>query len=45
VLLMGTDGGLWFAHCVDGKLIGDGHPGPIYRMLLDRFDRLTSRVG
>lgn len=38
VLLMGTDGGVWFAHSVDGLPISDGMPGPIYRELLRRFD-------
>jgi branched-subunit amino acid aminotransferase/4-amino-4-deoxychorismate lyase len=41
VLLMGTDGGLWFANRVDRKTIGRGRPGRIFRRLLERFDQLT----
>lgn len=43
ILLMGTDGGLWFAGQVDGRLVGDGKPGKVYRHLLTSFDELTSR--
>jgi len=41
VLLMGTDGGIWFANSVDGQSIGDGQPGQVYQRLQDRFDRIT----
>lgn len=38
VWLMGTDGGLWFVNRVDGVLIGEGRPGPIYQKFLSAFD-------
>ena len=41
VLLMGTDGGLWFARRVGRRTVGDGRPGKVYRELLTRFDDLT----
>ncbi len=41
VLLMGTDGGLWFAPSIGGKSIAAGQRGEIYRRLLARFDDLT----
>lgn len=41
VLLMGTDGGIWFAHSVDGTTIGTGQAGPLYSSLLTRFDERT----
>jgi len=42
ILLMGTDGGIWFANQADGQPIGDRLPGPIYRSLLARFDQKTA---
>ena len=29
---------------VDGRLIGDGKPGPVTRELIERFQRLTRRA-
>lgn len=43
VLLMGTDGGIWFAHSVSGKTIGNGKPGPIYERLRKRFDEMVAK--
>ncbi len=42
VLLMGTDGGLWFSHLIDQRPIADGQPGKIYQRLKAAFDRLVS---
>ncbi len=39
VILMGTDGGIWFANRVDGHSIRDGRPGDIYQRLANGFDR------
>lgn len=44
VWLMGTDGGLWFANRVDGVLIGEGRPGPMYQKVLPQFDAAMCRV-
>jgi branched-subunit amino acid aminotransferase/4-amino-4-deoxychorismate lyase len=44
VLLMGTDGGVWFAGAVDGDPIAQGNPGDIYRMLRERLDALVQQV-
>ena len=41
VLLMGTDGGLWFANSVDGTPIGDGKSGRILRQLQVGLDELV----
>ncbi len=41
ILLMGTDGGLWFARSVDDKRVSDGGPGEVYRRLRARFDEFT----
>ena len=41
ILLMGTDGGLWFARSVDDQLIGHGRSGEIYTQLLQRFVKLA----
>jgi branched-chain amino acid aminotransferase len=41
VLLMGTDGGLWFANRVGKLRVGDGKPGKIFGQLLTRFDDFT----
>lgn len=38
VLMMGTDGGIWFVNSVDGKTIATGGPGPIFAKLRDLFD-------
>jgi branched-subunit amino acid aminotransferase/4-amino-4-deoxychorismate lyase len=38
VILMGTDGGIWFANHVDGHPIHDGRPGDIYQRLSHGFD-------
>ena len=37
VLLMGTDGGLWFANRVNENAIGNGGPRPIYQALQQQF--------
>jgi branched-subunit amino acid aminotransferase/4-amino-4-deoxychorismate lyase len=42
VLLMGTDGGLWFASAVDRQQIGNGCPGPLYLRLRDQFDAFVA---
>lgn len=41
VLLMGTDGGLWFANAFDGRAVNDGKPGEVYGRLLKRFDEIA----
>lgn len=41
VLVMGTDGGLWFASHVDSHRIGDGKPGKLYGQLQARFTDFT----
>jgi branched-chain amino acid aminotransferase len=41
VLLMGTDGGIWFANSVDGNPIAQGKPGDVYRTLRQRFETLA----
>ncbi len=35
ILLMGTDGGIWFANQIDGQSVGSGAAGPIYRRLCE----------
>lgn len=37
ILLMGTDGGLWFANHVNENAIGNGNAGPTYRALQQQF--------
>jgi len=37
VLLMGTDGGLWYANTVNGTTIGKGQTKSLYPQLQDRF--------
>jgi len=37
VILMGTDGGVWFGNRVDGHPIHNNQPGPIYQRLLAGF--------
>lgn len=44
VLLMGTDTGLWFSNRVNGRSIGSGQAGPIYRELQTRFQRRITLV-
>jgi branched-chain amino acid aminotransferase len=39
VILMGTDGGIWFANRIDGQPINDQQPGEVYKHLLAGFDR------
>lgn len=41
VLLMGTDGGVWFANSVDGTPISDGKPGQILLQLQAELDALV----
>ena len=41
VLLMGTDGGLWFGNSVSNQNINQGEPGPIYGKLCSEFDSMT----
>lgn len=38
VILMGTDGGIWFANRVDGHPIHNNRPGEIYQRILMGFD-------
>ena len=45
ILLMGTDGGIWFAHALNGKKMGDGTPGPIYRQLSEVFREFSQNQG
>lgn len=41
VLLMGTDGGIWFANSVSNQSISNSKAGPIYEKLRDEFDAMT----
>ncbi len=41
VLLMGTDGGIWFANSVSNHPIGDESPGEVFLTLRDAFDKLV----
>lgn len=41
ILLMGTDGGVWFANSIDGQSIGTGKSGEIYVALRNAFDQAT----
>jgi len=43
VLLMGTDGGIWFARSVNGNPIGRGKPGPVFDQLRQRFDAMVAK--
>lgn len=43
VILMGTDGGIWFANRVDGQPIHDQQPGEVYKQLLTSFDRYVEQ--
>lgn len=42
ILMMGTDGGIWFANAVDDHSIGNGKPGEVYLRLCQRFDQLVA---
>ena len=42
VLLMGTDGGLWYADQINGQTIGNARPGGVYSRLLEHFQRRLS---
>ena len=42
VLLMGTDGGLWYADQINGQTIGNARPGEVYSRLLQHFQRRLS---
>lgn len=41
VLLMGTDGGIWYANSVNGRPIGNGDAGPVYTLLQREFDSVS----
>ncbi len=41
ILMMGTDGGIWFASCLDDQQIGNGLPADVYLCLRERFDKLV----
>ena len=41
VLLMGTDGGIWFGSSVSNHAIGNGEPGSVFLELRERFDQLV----
>jgi branched-subunit amino acid aminotransferase/4-amino-4-deoxychorismate lyase len=41
ILMMGTDGGLWFARSVNGNPLGDGRAAGTYLLLRNRFDSLV----
>lgn len=41
ILLMGTDGGIWFANSVGNCAIAGATPGELYLTLRDHFDRLV----
>jgi len=43
IILMGTDGGIWFANRVDGHPINGEQPGAIYKQLLNGFDAYVQR--
>lgn len=43
IILMGTDGGIWFANQVDGHPINGEQPGEIYKKLLNGFDSYVQR--
>jgi branched-subunit amino acid aminotransferase/4-amino-4-deoxychorismate lyase len=44
VLLMGTDGGIWFANSVSNHAIGGEQPGDVFLTLRTAFDRLVGAV-
>jgi branched-chain amino acid aminotransferase len=39
ILMMGTDGGIWFANSVDGNPIVGGNAGDVFHLLRKRFDQ------
>lgn len=41
ILLMGTDGGIWFANSVSNHPIGGEQPGEVFLTLRESFDRLV----
>ncbi len=41
ILMMGTDGGIWFARSVDGESIAGGKAGTVLANLRERFDALV----
>jgi branched-chain amino acid aminotransferase len=43
IILMGTDGGIWFANRVDGHPINGEQTGEIYKQLLSGFDAYVKR--
>jgi branched-subunit amino acid aminotransferase/4-amino-4-deoxychorismate lyase len=43
ILMMGTDGGIWFASCLGDQQIGSGSPAEVYLCLRERFDELVRR--
>ena len=43
IVLMGTDGGIWFANRIDGHPINGEQPGEIYKKLSSGFDQYTQR--
>jgi branched-chain amino acid aminotransferase len=45
VFVTGTMGGLAPVIGIDGRVIGDGKPGPVTGRLMDMFAELTARTG
>jgi branched-subunit amino acid aminotransferase/4-amino-4-deoxychorismate lyase len=43
ILLMGTDGGIWFANSVNRQPVASGQPGPVYSRLRCAFDELVGK--
>ena len=43
ILMMGTDGGIWYANCLGDQQIGNGLPADVYLCLRERFDELVRR--
>lgn len=41
VLLMGTDGGIWFANSVSNQAIAEGLAGPVYTRIRNEFVSMT----
>lgn len=41
VILMGTDGGIWFANSISNQPVSDGGPGPLFERLRHEFDIMT----
>ena len=44
VILMGTDGGIWFANSISNQPVADGQPGPIFASLRQEFDIMTGET-